>query len=197
VLSRPPPFTLQESGTTVIQNPQGAAEYEQNFLKRLQILIPEVKKAIGIAANRMKQYADKSVLPTSTESLLGQMIYVRNEVPANKLSPKFKGPYNVIEEFHDTCVYRDEQHYGVNLCLAELIAVLQINGRIALISVVFVSSLMGMNSVHKYILPIRRAALIRRCDEWFGNFSRTDLALTRVVPNLGAHRFGPATNYRL
>jgi RNase H-like domain found in reverse transcriptase/Integrase zinc binding domain/Integrase core domain len=109
VLSRPPPpFMLHASGATVIKDPKDAAEYKQNFLKRLQLLIPEVRKSIGIASTRMKQYADKSVLPTSTESFLGKMIYVRNEVKANKLSPKFKGPYKVTEETQDTGTYRDE-----------------------------------------------------------------------------------------
>jgi hypothetical protein len=79
----------------------------------------------------------------------------------------------------------------------ELIAVLQISGRAALISVVFVSVLFGMNSVRKILLPIRRAALIWRCDEWFGKFGRTDLALTRVVQKIWARRFGPATSYRI
>jgi hypothetical protein len=77
----------------------------------------------------------------------------------------------------------------------ELIAVLQISARAAQISVLFVSSLMGMNSVHNYFLPITRAALIW-C-RWFGNFGRTDLALTGLVPKFSARRFGPVTNYRL
>jgi hypothetical protein len=61
-------------------------------------------------------------------------------------------------------------HYGVNLGPVELIAVLQISARVALISVLFVSSLMGMNSVHNCFLPITRAALVWRRDEWFGSF---------------------------
>jgi hypothetical protein len=88
-------------------------------------------------------------------------------------------------------------HYGVNLGPVELIAGLQISGGAALISVVFVSSLMGMNSVRKYFLPSRRAALVRRCDEWFGNFGRTDLALRRTTAfYLGGLIYWPGRNGR-
>jgi hypothetical protein len=59
-------------------------------------------------------------------------------------------------------------HYEVNLGPVALIGVFQFSGRVALISVVFVRSLFDQNSVRKYFLPFRRAALIWRRDEWFG-----------------------------
>jgi hypothetical protein len=63
-------------------------------------------------------------------------------------------------------------HSGENLGPVALIGVFQINGRVALISVVFVRSLFDQNSVRKYSEPIRRAALIWRSAERFGISAR-------------------------
>jgi hypothetical protein len=71
-----------------------------------------VIRAMGVAAERMKNHADKALVPAVTdrqENLINRQIYVLNEIPADKLSPTFHGPYKFLEESNDTVKFRNEQ----------------------------------------------------------------------------------------
>ena len=103
VLSRPPPQLAVQLPIPVTNKPTdasltegGIANGREQFIRRLRGLLPRVRRALDEAGQRYKTDADRKVLKHQVADLAGQRVWVRSEVVANKLAPKFTGPYTVI-----------------------------------------------------------------------------------------------------
>jgi hypothetical protein len=103
VLSRPPhqlavqtpkPSTNKSINDSLAD--RGLFNGREEFIRRLRRLLPRVRCALEKAGQRYKTDADRQVLKHQIADLAGQRVWVRSEVVANKLGPKFTGPYTVI-----------------------------------------------------------------------------------------------------
>jgi hypothetical protein len=70
--------------------------WRDEFIRRLRGLLPRVRSALPKAGQRYKTDADRQVLNHYVADLAGQRVWVRSEVVANKLAPKYTGPYTVV-----------------------------------------------------------------------------------------------------
>jgi hypothetical protein len=65
-------------------------------MRRLRGILPRVRRALEKACQRYKTDADRQVLKHQVADLAGQRVWLRSEVIAKQLAPKFTGPYTVI-----------------------------------------------------------------------------------------------------